>query len=523
MGSQGHGPQRRTPEPVPSIEQATALIVRETRSDADPRDVAKKKALLDSTDMVPVQGTVDVDVPVGVLWEAFAQARCWPRWNRCFFWTHTGRLVAGRMLIWAFEPIRWWYFYKMFAIAKIVELEPGRKVTWEVTALPGFYARHTYHMQAIDDGRTRFGSWEQAQGAQVRWPLTKKFWVAHFTFVKDASLEGARRLEREYRRDHRITPEALPRRAYWPFWSSVALLAVLCVAAVIVGRFYVDYLRPTEVQLAPGVSAVLAGGGNSLIVQDGDAVLLVDTKFPPAADWLRQRIGGEIGKPVQAVVDTHFHYDHTQGNTNYPAATIYAHRAVPDLMRKRDGAWWADHESGIPTELVDDRRVVRVGAQDLVLIHPGPGHTQGDLFVDLQRAGTEIVATGDLVFHTYYPFMDLGEGGIDLPSLIGAVRSLAADYPTARFVPGHGPIASAEDIARYADYLQALSDAVAQARRDGLTEDEAVARIDLSAWHRSPLPSFHDGKLCWATAEMNIRWVYQLQAGTRLARSDCTF
>jgi hypothetical protein len=65
-------------------------------------------------------------------------------------------LVAGRKLIWAFQPIRWYYLYKMFAIANIVNVESQSKVTWEVTALPGFYARHTYHMEDLGNGRSRF-------------------------------------------------------------------------------------------------------------------------------------------------------------------------------------------------------------------------------------------------------------------------------------------------------------------------------------------------------------------------------
>lgn len=503
-------------EPTPSI-------VLENSSDQDERDLARKRALLSSTEMAPVQGTVDIDVPVSVLWEAFNHANWWPRWNKCFFWVHNRNLILGKKLIWAFGPIRWWYLYKMFAIANIVELKKERKVTWEVTALPGFYARHTYHMEDLGDGRTRFGSWEQAHGAQIRFPLTRKFWVAHFTFVKDRSLQGAKDLEQVYRREGQITQDKLKRKRYWTFWLAILFLLLVLTAGGIGLWFYHAYLSPTQVELAPGVSAVLAGGGNSLLVKDGNDLLVVDTKFPPASDWLRKRITGRIGPPVTMVINTHYHYDHTEGNTNYPGARIYAYKTVPYLMRKRDPDWWNAHESGIPNQMIDETANLRVGAQEIVVIHPGPGHTQGDLWVYLRRGDKEIVATGDLVFHTYYPFMDLGEGGIDVPGLINAVRTMASRYPNADFLPGHGPLAKASDLIHYADYLQFLSDSVAQARQKGLSEEQIVASIDLSKWNLSKLPSFHAGRLCWATAEMNIRWVYQLQTGTRIAREDCTF
>jgi hypothetical protein len=51
--------------------------------------------------------------------------------------------------VWAFQPIKPWYLYKLWSIAKIVELEPLSKVTWEVAAFPGMYARHTYHMEDL--------------------------------------------------------------------------------------------------------------------------------------------------------------------------------------------------------------------------------------------------------------------------------------------------------------------------------------------------------------------------------------
>jgi len=82
------------------------------------------------------------------------------------------------------------------------------------------------------------------------------------------------------------------------------------------------------------------------------------------------------------------------------------------------------------------------------------------------------------------------------------------------FVPGHGDLASAADVSRFADYLQTLVDGVAQARTNGLSEDQAAGAIDLSRWNLSMLPSVHVGKLCWATASHNVRWVYRLQAGT---------
>lgn len=466
----------------------------------------KATMLAESDDMLPVQGVVEVDVPLEVLWNCFRQAHHWPGWNRCFFWVSNHDLVQGKSLIWCFQPIRWWYPYKMPALARIVEVEEYRKVTWEVIALPGFSARHTYHMEDLGHGRSRFGSWEQATGWSFR--LTKAFWLAHFRFVKDRSLEGAKRLEALYARNQDLQPSHLPRKAYWPFWLSLLLLPLLPLSVALL-VFYLAYLRQKAVKLAPGVHAVFGGGGNSLIVQDEQDVLLVDTKFPPASGWLKKWIAHQLGAPVTKIVNTHYHYDHTHGNSLYPGTEIITYKDVPAFLIQQDAEWWKAHQHGFPNVLVGDgAHHLKVGKQEVVLTHPDVAHTHGDLWVHLPEK--DIIATGDLLVHTYYSFFDQTTAGVVIPRLIKVIRDLARDHPTALFVPGHGPLANAQALSRYADYLESLYRSVECLYTCGLTEKEVMRRIHLKSWGLTPLPSFYHRKLIWATARSNIRWVYQI-------------
>ncbi|MER9444933.1 hypothetical protein NKI79_26860 [Mesorhizobium sp. M0340] len=162
------------------------------------RSQSERIRILDeSSDSAPVAGTVDISVPCDIFWEHFRQAHRWSKWNACFFWVANRELVQGRQLIWAFQPIKRCYLYRMPAWARIVELVPGQRVTWEVTAVPGMYARHTYSAEDLGFGRTRFGSWEKAMGPGFR--LMERFWTAHFMFVNHESLTGAQRLETIYK------------------------------------------------------------------------------------------------------------------------------------------------------------------------------------------------------------------------------------------------------------------------------------------------------------------------------------
>ena len=132
-------------------------------------------------------------MPVERLWQVFIDVPSWPRWNRCIWRSRVrgGELRLGATLVWAFNPIKARYLYKMPAAAEIVEFQPEQRVTWEAR-LSGFHALHSYRFAALGSDRCRFGSWEVAQGAAYR--ATRRFWLAHFRYVCRESLEGARSL-----------------------------------------------------------------------------------------------------------------------------------------------------------------------------------------------------------------------------------------------------------------------------------------------------------------------------------------
>jgi cyclase len=477
-----------------------------------------------SHDMEPVQGSIDLDVPASVLWDSFAQPWAWPRWNPCFFWCANRRLQRGDKLIWCFEPIRPWYGYKMPAIATIAELQPGSKVTWEVTALPGFYARHTYSVESLGENRSRFTSWEKAYGWGFR--LTRRFWLRHFNFVKNRSLRGARQLEIRYLTTGKIDVAALPRRDYFGFllaaififgsiglWLSVGRWALPAAAALLAVRvvygFWNLYVRLKWQQLAPGVHVALDGGGNTLVVQDGADVLLVDTKFPPAAQALLRGLKARALFPITKTVNTHYHFDHSYGNVHYPAATRLAYSAVPQFMADVDGGWWKRHRDGLPNQAVSAvGQTVDVGRRKVELHYFGPGHTRGDLVVRVPEF--DIVATGDLIFNSYYMFYDETAQGVDLAANIATLDMLADRWPNALFMPGHGLLARADDLRHAADYIRDLMTQARRVRAEGGGEADATRRIDLERWDLMILPWFHNDRFKWATAGSSARAVWRL-------------
>jgi hypothetical protein len=154
---------------------------------------AGRRGRIDPHPPLPIAGSVEVAMPVEQLWEIFVDVRRWPEWNGCMWRSRVrgGELREGATLIWAFNPIKAGYLYKMPATAEIVEVVPHDRVTWEVSAL-GLHAVHSYRFAELGPDSCRFGSWEIAEGPAYR--AMRRFWLAHFRYVCRESLAGARSL-----------------------------------------------------------------------------------------------------------------------------------------------------------------------------------------------------------------------------------------------------------------------------------------------------------------------------------------
>jgi glyoxylase-like metal-dependent hydrolase (beta-lactamase superfamily II) len=90
-------------------------------------------------------------------------------------------------------------------------------------------------------------------------------------------------------------------------------------------------------------------------------------------------------------------------------------------------------------------------------------------------ADANVVFTGDMGWRKTLP--NLVDATVN--DWITALDSLLKQYPTARFVPGHGEVATAEDIKEFRDYLDDLRTRVKSAIADGLTLDQAKQQLKL--------------------------------------------
>jgi cyclase len=243
--------------------------------------------------------------------------------------------------------------------------------------------------------------------------------------------------------------------------------------------------RSTPVEdhdLGHGVHMLESFGGNIGVLAGEQGVLLVDAEWPELNDKVRAAVARISPKPVRYVINTHWHWDHVGGDALFArrGALIISSRETHDYIVAAQRAYhdtsgqYAPDPLAVPSLVVDSgTQRFYIGGQTLEIMHAPPAHTGGDLIVRYLEA--DILQTGDTFFHGFYPDIDFEHGG----SIDGMIAFYDTLYrlcgPATRVIPGHGPVATREDIRTYQAMLREVRNRVARAIARGMSEQALVA------------------------------------------------
>ena len=234
--------------------------------------------------------------------------------------------------------------------------------------------------------------------------------------------------------------------------------------------------------LKPGLHVLRGAGGAVLASLGEDGVLIVDDQFPQVVPQLRRAIVELGGGDVDFVVNTHWHFDHADGNPllGSAGARIIAHSNSRRKMTRANTVTFVGYHyrqppypaAGLPVITFDNSMSLHFNGQRVDVMHFGPAHTTGDAVVFFR--GDNVVHMGDL-FNARFPYIDAGNGGT-LAGLIAVCRSIAdqIDEDT-RIVSGHAPVVGYADLQ---DYIAMLETAHARLERliaDGRTLEQTLA------------------------------------------------
>lgn len=246
----------------------------------------------------------------------------------------------------------------------------------------------------------------------------------------------------------------------------------LSLALLVPSAFAQRDFSKVEIKVIPVAKNIymLEGSGGNIGVSVGvDGNLIVDDQFAPLADKIDAALQKLNPGKLKFVLNTHHHGDHTGGNAAFGAkdATIIAQSNV----RKRLAAEANPKKEGFPVITFDQSASVHFNGEEIKLLHHGPGHTDGDSIVYF--TGANVVHMGDQFFNGGFPFVDLNSGGT-VAGYIKTVANVLEKIPAdAKIIPGHGKLASVEDLKSFHAMLLETTDFVKQ----GITAGKSLADL----------------------------------------------
>src|ERR1700692_1598958 len=233
--------------------------------------------------------------------------------------------------------------------------------------------------------------------------------------------------------------------------------------------------------LGQGMYVFSGDGGNVTAIVDDTSTLLIDSGMATRISELTHALFKTPLRPVTQLVNTHWHFDHTGGNTYLGSAgvTIIAQENVKKRLSSvqdvpfvglRDGRY---PSQALPGVTYSGSTTLRQGSQGLTLENYGPAHTDGDTVTYIAPANVAVV--GDIFSNHVYPIIDLASGG-SIDGMIHSVdRILAQTDAQTKIVPGHGLVATRADLQDYRDMLVQVRQHIKVLIAAGKTIDETVA------------------------------------------------
>lgn len=312
--------------------------------------------------------------------------------------------------------------------------------------------------------------------------------------------------------------------------------------------------------VVPGVWAAIARpqykiNCNAAVIDLDDGLLVVDTHSKPsAARALIEQIKTVSSKPVRFVVDTHFHWDHAQGNQAYasawpagieiissePTRESIEHRGIPRLKNQLtevpkeieklkadlDKAVGAEQKAQVgqnlrqaesylaelksmeltlPTITFDQSLIIHRASRNVHILWLGKAHTDGDVWVYLPRE--KVIATGDAL-QGWAPYM--GDGyPYDWIKTLEAAEKLEFDC----IIGGHGGVMRGKaQFELWRSYLTDLMAATADAfaKGESMKEAETSVAAKLKGQYASRFPA----GVFDSSVGANIQKAYRVVSGS---------
>lgn len=234
-------------------------------------------------------------------------------------------------------------------------------------------------------------------------------------------------------------------------------------------------------KLRDNIYMLYGPGGNMVALIGPDGKVLVDSSFATVVPKIRETLDGLGGPPLKLLINTHWHFDHTDGNAGLheAGALIVAHEntrkrlSTPQDMKFLGLHFDPSPAAALPQQTFTQDLKLYFNNEELSLSHFSPAHTDTDISIRYEKGN--VLHMGDIWFNGTYPLIDIGTGGSIHGMIAAAERGMSLAETDTKIVPGHGPLGDRTALTKYRDMLITVRDRVKAQKSAGKSLDEVIA------------------------------------------------
>jgi cyclase len=224
------------------------------------------------------------------------------------------------------------------------------------------------------------------------------------------------------------------------------------------------------------VGIFIGQGGTIGWLATPDGAIAVDAQFPDTAKVCVEGLQKKSPKGIQLLINTHYHGDHTAGNTAFRSAvkTIVQQERCAKLHK--DTTVKNAAQQAYADVTFGESWSQQMGDEKVWAHYLGPGHTGGDAVIWFERA--DVVHMGDLMFNRLHPRIDRPSGA-SIKNWISILERVAKQHGKATFIFGHSkpdqPVTgTAKELLYLRDYFTAALDYVQKGIKAKQSQEEIV-------------------------------------------------
>ena len=228
--------------------------------------------------------------------------------------------------------------------------------------------------------------------------------------------------------------------------------------------------------------------GNIGVFISDKGLVLVDDQWEIIEDLILETIKSISKKEVSFIINTHFHYDHVDGNKAFgkKGIPIVSHENVRKRLKRKTKLYGHPQHNynmvqdkypdyALPSTVYNSTMKIYIDDEEIQFSNFGPGHTDGDTIVFFKK--NNVIHAGDS-FVTYgYPFVDLNNGGSFKGFINILSQIIAISNGQTKIIPGHGPVCDINDVITLKNILQEHYEITEKGYTEGLSVEQIMAEI----------------------------------------------